>query len=223
MNPSDYAALTPSEAIELQKRLAKKLRIEPLRLDSVKYIAALDVSYSRRSSCSYAAAVLWDISKGKVVKTSTSHMSTSFPYVPGLLAFREIPPLAEAISRLPEFDLLLCDGHGITHPRGFGLASHLGVLYSKPSVGLAKKPLTGVYKEPPVEPGSFTPMLINGKTCGYALRTRKNVRPVFVSPGHLSDPDSALALVLKLTGKYRLPDPLRIAHSLTVQLRKSLE
>lgn len=223
MKPEKYDELTPTEAVQLQKKLAHKLRLEPLDVSQINRIAAVDVSYSRTTGNSYAAAVLWDVAAGEAVQFAGAVARTSFPYIPGLLAFREIPPLTRALSQLPGFDLILCDGHGITHPRGFGLASHLGVLYGKPSIGLAKKLLCGSFEMPPSDQHSYTPVFINESVAGYALRTRKNTRPVFVSPGHLCDPESALQFVLLISGKYRLPDPLRLAHSYTVQLRKTHE
>jgi len=137
----------------------------------------------------------------------------SFPYIPGLLSFREAPLLLQAfrgLRRLP--DVILYDGQGIAHPRGFGLASHMGVLLDLPSVGCAKKKLVGDFGEVGLQAGSTTPLKMESKTIGAVIRTRSGVKPVFVSPGHRIDLESSIKLVLRTCRGFRLPEPLRRAH-----------
>ena len=148
----------------------------------------------------------------------------TFPYIPGLLSFREGPVLLKAFERLSiEPDVILFDGHGIAHPRGIGIASHLGILLNKASVGIAKKVLIGNYKIPPVKKGASTFLKHKGKIIGKVLRTRDNVKPLLVSPGHLINLMSAEKITLATCLKYRLPEPIRHAHLLSKSLLEAIE
>ena len=146
-----------------------------------------------------AAAVVLDMADGSVMTHRVARTDVAFPYVPGLLSFREMPPLIEALDLLTvEPDVIVCDGHGYAHPERFGLACHLGVLASIPTVGCAKTPFIGAAEEPGFERGSRAPIIDQGELVGYALRTRSGVKPVYVSPGHLVDFDQACEIVLTL-------------------------
>ena len=160
----------------------------------------------------YAAVVVLRWPGGEIVEESYAAARASFPYVPGLLSFREIPLLIEALGRLTARpDLLVCDGQGIAHPRRFGLASHLGVLFDVASLGIAKSLLCGDVADPSPRRGSRRPIRWMGETVGYALRTRDGVRPVFVSPGHRIGLTDAAALALRLDSGFRIPQPTRLA------------
>jgi deoxyribonuclease V len=149
---------------------------------------------------------------------------TSFPYVPGYLSFREGPVLAEAIAKLTKRPgLLLFDGQGIAHPRGLGIASHLGVVLGVASIGCAKSRLVGEYAEPGREKGAVSVLIHQGRPVGAVVRTREGVKPVFVSPGHLASMEDAVEAVLASTGRYRLPEPLRRAHLVSLRERKLLK
>jgi deoxyribonuclease V len=158
----------------------------------------------------------------RVVERAVVRMEVDFPYIPGLLGFREVPVLArafEALSLKPE--AILVDAHGTAHPRRFGSAAHLGVVLGVPTVGSAKSLLCGSYDEPPPQRGGWSPILLDGTVIGAALRTRSYVRPVYVSPGHLSDLPTAVALVLACSPLYRLPEPIRKAHGAVNEARRS--
>jgi deoxyribonuclease V len=146
-----------------------------------------------------------------------------FPYIPGLLSFREGPALVKALAKLTvQPDMVLFDGQGIAHPRRLGIASHIGVLLGIPTIGCAKSRLVGEYSEPHVQKGSCSPLRHKGVTVGTALRTRSHIQPVFVSPGHLVDIDTSVQVVLECTGKYRIPEPLRRADMFSKKLKESI-
>ncbi|HEY7513384.1 MAG TPA: endonuclease V, partial [Vicinamibacteria bacterium] len=147
-----------------------------------------------------------------------------FPYIPGLFSFRELPPLLAAFARLERRpDVLLFDGQGLAHPRGLGLACHAGVLFGVPSVGCAKSRLVGTHDPVGGDRGAWTPLAFEGRTVGAALRTRTGVKPVYVSPGHLVDLASSIRLVLDTTERFRLPEPIRLAHAATGDLMRRLD
>ncbi len=209
------------EARKVQERLRKSLIIRPLTLTSVRLVCGVDVSYLKDRDEVFATAVLLTYPDLGKVQEVWAVSRTEFPYIPGYLAFREVPVIVRALSELRERPDLLCvDGHGIAHPRRFGIASHLGVVTGIASVGVAKKKLVGDCVEPPDEKGAWTPILLDGEVVGAALRTREGVKPVFVSPGHLTDLESSLEFVISVAGRYRIPEPVRLAHQLTVKVRK---
>lgn len=182
-------------------------------------VTGVDVAYDDERDVVAAAAVVLDAATLDIVAETTAVGQVSFPYVPGLLAFREIPTVLAALDALPcEPGLVVCDGYGLAHPRRFGLASHLGVLTGLPTIGVAKNPFTFSYEEPGARRGSASPLLADGPTgteeVGRALRTRDGVKPVFVSVGHRVNLDNACAHTLSLTPKYRLPETTRRADSL---------
>ncbi|MEV5123165.1 endonuclease V [Streptomyces decoyicus] len=178
-------------------------------------VAGVDVAYDDARNVVAAAAVALDARTRAVVDEATAVGQVSFPYVPGLLAFREIPTVLDALARLTRTpDLVVCDGYGLAHPRRFGLASHLGVLTGLPTIGVAKNPFTFRYEPPGPDRGATSPLLDGAEEVGRALRTQKGVKPVFVSVGHRIDLDRACAHTLHLAAAYRLPETTRAADSL---------
>ncbi|WP_018655195.1 deoxyribonuclease V [Actinomadura flavalba] len=179
-------------------------------------IAGLDVSYEPGSERLAAAVVVLDAETLEVVAESVVEGRAAFPYIPGLLGFREVPALLDALRALPLTpDVLVCDGYGLAHPRRFGLACHVGVLTGLPTFGVAKTGFIGAHEPPGPERGARAPLVHEGDEVGAALRTRTGVRPVFVSIGHRIDLDTACALTLRLTPEYRLPETTRRADRLS--------
>ena len=175
-----------------------------------------DVAYDAGRDMCFAALILWDVPGAKVIDQWSRGAPSTFPYVPGLLSLREIPPLLPLLRRVRDsFDLIVCDGQGIAHPRRFGLASHLGLLYDVPSLGWAKSRLTGRYREPGKRRGAASALLDGTEQVGWVLRSREACRPTFVSPGHAVSMDGSLALARLLLGRHRLCEPARAAHNLT--------
>lgn len=218
--------LTPREAIEVQQRLRGLVRIEPLARD-VRTIGGADISFNKFSEIVFAAIVVLDVNSLQVVESAGVRSIAKFPYVPGLLSFREAPSLLEAWAQLKtKPDVLMLDGQGIAHPRRFGIACHVGVLLDLPTIGCAKSILVGEHSELETEAGSQAPLIDRDKKgrrpdeqVGVALRTKKNVAPIYVSVGHLIDLTTAVDLVRRATGKYRQPEPTRQAHLLVNRLR----
>lgn len=206
--------LTPSEAILLQRRLARRVRLQPLPA-RIETLAGADVSVSPRTGRLRAAVILMSMPGLAVVEWATASAAPRWPYIPGLFAFRELPPLLAAFAKLSiRPDVLLFDGQGIAHPRRCGLASHAGLLFGVPAVGCAKSRLVGEHAPPGARRGAWQPLVDRGETVGAVVRTRDGVRPVFVSPGHLADLDSSVRLVLETARRFRIPEPLRGAHRL---------
>ncbi|HKQ75838.1 MAG TPA: deoxyribonuclease V [Blastocatellia bacterium] len=211
--------LTPGEAIEVQQRLRNLVRLQPLQ-HPTSVIAGADISFNKFSETVYAGIVVLRLPDLRIIESAGVRSVAKFPYVPGLLSFRETPSLLEAWEKLnTKPDVLMLDGQGIAHPRRFGIACHVGVLLDLPTIGCAKSILVGRYGELGLEAGSRSPLIDRGEQVGVALRTKNKVTPVYVSPGHLIDLDSAVDLVLQSTGKYRQPEPTRQAHLLVNRLR----
>jgi deoxyribonuclease V len=208
-------------AVAEQARLRESWRSAPLQED-LRFVAGADVSSAFRGDLLWAGLVVCDMQDGfRVVDTAVAQFPATFPYIPGLLAFREVPPLLQALRGLrvsPQ--AILVDAQGTAHPRHFGSACHLGVLSGIPTVGCAKNRLCGIFSPPDARKGSWAPLLVDGETLGAVVRTRAGVAPVFVSPGHLSDLPSSLALVLKCAPRYRIPVPIREAHHLVNTARR---
>lgn len=206
--------LSISEAIDLQKRLAGQVRVHPLPAQA-RLIAGADVSVLKHRKQLIAGIVLWDLHERNVVEQVAVRAAAKFPYVPGLLSFREAPAVLDAFAKLRDRpDVALFDGQGIAHPRRFGLACHLGVLLDLPSVGCAKSRLIGTYVEPSPERGSWTDLVHGDEAIGAVLRTRDNVSPLYISIGHLASLQTSIDLVLRCCTRYRLPEPTRLAHQL---------
>ncbi len=205
--------VTPTEAVQIQNDLSQQIvydrRIDP---DAVTTIGGVDVSV--KDNLSRAAVVVMSFPKLEIIETRTAIQSTPFPYVPGLLSFREGPVLVEAFTQLETVpDVFIFDGMGRIHPRRIGIAAHMGLWLDKPTIGCGKSHLLGDYDEPGSEKGSASTLTYRGETLGVVLRTRTNVKPVYISPGHLIDLKSSIDLVLRSTPKYRLPEPIRAAHN----------
>lgn len=203
------------EAVRQQLALAPSVIREPPPDFAPRTAAGLDVAYATDSPAVAAAVVTVLVATGEVIESATAVGEAEFPYVPGLFAFRELPTLLAAFAQLRITpDLLVADGHGIAHPRRFGLACHLGVATGLPAIGVAKTPL-GHYDQPGVDRGARTPLVDGGEEVGAALRTQPGVKPVFVSVGHRVDLDTACAQTLALSPKYRLPETTRQADHLS--------
>lgn len=202
------------EALAIQDRLRPLADLTSAGPQAVRTVAGLDVAYADDRLA--AAAVVLDAETLEVVEEATALDRPGFPYVPGLFAFRELPALVDALRALSVTpDLLVCDGHGLAHPKRFGLACHLGVLTGLPSIGVGKTRLVGDYDEPGDERGAWSPVSDGGQEVGRALRTQTGVKPVFVSVGHRADLDTACAMTLRLAPRYRLPETTRRADHLS--------
>jgi deoxyribonuclease V len=213
-------SMTPREAIELQKSLRGLVTLRPLERE-IETVAGADISFNKYEPTLYAGIVVLRLPSLEVVEEVCVVSETKFPYVPGLLSFRESPSVLEAWSKLKtEPDAVMFDGQGIAHPRRVGIASHVGLIVERPTLGCAKSVLVGKYEEPPVERGAWTPLVDKGETIGAALRTKDKVQPIYVSPGHLIDLAGAIELTLKCNGGYRQPEPTRRAHLLVNALRR---
>ena len=201
-----------AEAEAIQDRL--RGRVELTGPATFTLVAGLDVHYHGDDEVT-AAVVVLDAATLEPVEQAVVHGRASFPYVPGLFAFRELPSLVDALELLKVTpDLLVCDGYGLAHPRGFGLACHLGVLTGLPAMGVGKTPFVGTHETPGPERGAWTPIVHEGATVGRALRTQRDVKPVYDSQGHRISQDTATEQALRLTSRYRLPDPIRHADHL---------
>ncbi|MGW6259441.1 endonuclease V [Streptomyces sp. NPDC055085] len=208
--------VTEDQARAVQDELRPRVVLdEPGPPPGTGHVTGVDVAYDDERDVVAAAAVVLDAATLDVVAEATAVGQVSFPYVPGLLAFREIPTVLAALDALPcPPGLVVCDGYGLAHPRRFGLAAHLGVLTGLPTIGVAKNPFTFAYDDPGPRRGSTSPLLADREEVGRALRTRDGVKPVFVSVGHRVDLDNACAHTLALTPKYRLPETTRRADAL---------
>lgn len=208
-----------AEAVLLQQELRSRVALTNAfsAIADLKTIAGIDVSHSK-DNISHAAIVLIGMPQLTPLESVRVSLPTTFPYIPGLLSFREIPVILAGLAKLKASpDLLMVDGHGIAHPRRLGIAAHLGVLTDLPALGVAKSRLTGRYDEPGPEKGSCS-FLISGKErIGSVLRSKKKCRPLFISPGHKIDHEQALAVTLQCITRYRLPEPTRLADKLSKQ------
>lgn len=206
---------TAQEAEAEQERLAGLVDVST-PLGQCRYVAGLDVAYAVDSSRVAGAVVVLDADTLAVEDMATAVMDVEFPYVAGLLAFREMPALISALGRLSvEPDVLVCDGYGIAHPRRFGLACHLGLLAGKPAMGVAKTAFVGRAAEPGNQRGEAADLVHEGEVVGAVLRTQHATKPVFVSPGHLITVDDSTRLALRLAAKFRLPETTRLADQLS--------
>jgi deoxyribonuclease V len=213
-------SLTPRQAIAVQRRLAAKVLVtepaKPMRL-----VAGLDCAFT--STECLAAVVLWDAETHAVIEQHTASRPLRFPYVPGLLSFREIPALLAALRKLKQTpDALICDGQGLAHPRRFGIASHLGVLCDLPTVGCAKSRLLGEHAVPARSRGSTALLFDKGEIIGEVLRTQDDGRPVYVSIGHRLTLPAAREIVLRCVTQHRLPEPTYLADHLVSKFKQSL-
>ncbi len=206
--------VSPKEAVKIQQALQSHVQLED-DFGAVKTVAGVDVGFEAHNTITRAAIAVLDFKTLEPVETALARRPTSFPYVPGLLSFREVPAVLEAMLQLSrEPDLLLCDGQGIAHPRRFGIAAHLGLLLDIPAIGVAKSRLTGTHDRVPPEKGAHVPLMDKDEQIGVVLRTRTHVKPLYISPGHRISIDTAHKLVMHCVTKYRLPETTRLAHKL---------
>ncbi len=213
--------IVPKEGIEIQKRLRKRLIFDDNEF-KIEKICGTDVSFEKGKSILFSAAVIFSYPDFGVIEEQTAACECSFPYVPGLLSFREVPVLLKAFEKVKNIpDVVICDGHGIAHPRGIGLASHLGLFLDIPAIGCAKKKLYGDYNEVGNRKGDYSYLSNSNKNIGIVLRTRENVKPVFVSQGYRIGLDFSRRIVLSCCKKYRIPEPIRKAHQLVNIMRKN--
>jgi deoxyribonuclease V len=202
-----------SEAKRIQDVLRKRVKIIPLK-KTPEIIAGVDAAFAGDKIV--AVATLYEYPELKHLHDASSIEKIRFPYIPGMLSFREGHAIVNAVKRLNiKPDVILFDGQGIAHPKGIGIASHIGVILDISTIGCAKSRLVGEFKEPDTTRGSMAYLYYKGMKVGAVLRTRSNVRPVFVSPGHMIDIDSSIEIVMKCVSKYRIPEPLRRADYLS--------
>lgn len=214
--------VTPTEAVALQRRLRELLVLQPPQGLKVERVAGADISTEKGNDTGYGGIVVLDAATLAPVAQSGAAVVLTFPYVPGLLSFRELPIVKAAWERLTvRPDVVIFDGQGTAHPRRMGIACHGGLLFGVPSVGCAKSLLVGTYGKLGDARGSTSPITHKGEVVGMAVRTRKGVQPVYVSPGHLMDLPTAVDLVLKVSPKYREPETTRHAHRLVNALRRA--
>jgi deoxyribonuclease V len=211
----DYAwAKTAEEAIALQQSLKQQV-ITTDDLGTVDFVAGVDVGFRDNGNTTRAAVAVLSFPELDLKDQAIAHRPTSFPYIPGLLSFREVPAVLDALEQLTVTpDLLLCDGQGIAHPRRLGIASHLGILVDLPAVGVAKSILVGKHEEVADQKGKWVPLLHRGDTIGAVLRTRPKTKPLYISSGHRISLETSIEYVLACTPKYRLPETTRSAHKL---------
>lgn len=219
LTPTHPWNLTPKEAIALQKELAGKIRHGP-PLKRYRYVAGVDLSYNRFSPTCFAAVVIWDAKKKERGEVAGVVGQSTFPYIPGLLSFREIPLLMEAFTQLKTTpEVVMVDGQGYAHPRRIGIACHLGLLLDLPSIGCAKSRLLGTFEEPALEAGSTTRLYDKEELIGQVVRTKPRTNPLFISVGHKIDLASAVRIVLETGAGYRVPEPTRQAHLAVNEMR----
>ena len=202
--------VTPEEAVALQEHLrGRVLATDALPLDAIRTVAGIDVSYRDVGRAAVVVLTLPDLT---VVDQTVAERVVDFPYVPGLLSFRELPVVLDALDRLRvQPDVLMCDGYGYAHPRRLGLASHLGVYLDRPTLGCAKSRFIGTYTDPGPQLGDQSPLFDAGETVGMVVRTRAGTKPIYVSLGHRLSLATAVALTLRCSAGYRVPEPTRLA------------
>jgi len=213
--------VTPKEAVQIQRELAQKVVFKKSN-KKICYIAGVDMAFTKDGKKCIAAVVLWNSKTQQIVESHIALKELKFPYIPGLLSFREVPAVLSVLKKLTKTpDVLMCDGQGYAHPRRFGIACHLGVLTNLPSIGCGKSRLIGTYKEPDLKRGSQSVLKDKDEVIGTVLRTRDNVKPIFVSVGHRLDLDTAVKIVLDCGQGFRLPEPTRLADQLAGKKKRN--
>lgn len=206
--------LSVEEATAIQNQLSGEI-ITSDQLSEVNYVAGVDVGFEENYAISRAAVAVLSFPELQLIEQAIARRPTTFPYIPGFLSFREVPVVLDALSQIKITpDLILCDGQGIAHPRRFGLASHLGLLITVPTIGVAKSRLIGQHEELPQQKGNWQPLRHRGEVIGAVVRSRTGVKPLYVSPGHRISLPTAIDYVLRCTPKYRLPETTRWADKL---------
>lgn len=208
--------VTPARARAIQEDLRNKTILHD-DFNMVETVAGVDVGLNKATNTGRAAIAVLRLTDLTVLETAVAELPLTFPYVPGLLSFREIPVILEAFSGLKsQPDLLLCDGQGIAHPRRFGIACHLGILVDIPAIGVAKTKLIGTHEAIPEKRGDWTELMDKNEVIGAVLRSRERVKPLFISPGHRISLASSLYYVMQCVTRYRLPETTRVAHKLSL-------
>jgi deoxyribonuclease V len=212
------------QARSLQDRLSRRVSLDPFSLRGVEFVAGADVAVSKRLDLLVAAVVVMDFPGLELVESRTAALRPPFPYVPGFLSFRELPVLSLCLEKVrTPFQVLICDGQGVAHPRRFGLAAHAGLALGTAAVGCAKSRLVGIYDNVGGRRGDYSKLTLDGKQVGSVLRTRDGVKPVFVSPGHLIDHPGSRRVVMGCLTRYRLPEPTRLAHIAAGEAKRMME
>jgi deoxyribonuclease V len=208
-------------AVAMQQKLRGRVSLKSA-VGRVRFVAGVDASYEARADMIYAGVVVVDLRDMSVVERRGAIRKSRFPYIPGLLSFREAPAILAAMKKLTvEPDCVLVDGQGLAHPRRFGIACHLGVILDVPTVGCAKSILVGEHEPVGDARGAWAALRYEGRVVGRAVRTRGGVKPVYVSPGNKVSFARAMEIVLKCGGKYRLPEPARLAHQYVNEMRRA--
>ncbi|WP_346238800.1 deoxyribonuclease V [Niabella insulamsoli] len=219
INPATYDQLSASEAIQLQKEMRAQVDLTPLKR-TPKVIGGADISFNKFEETVYAGIVLLSYPDMKFYGDSRVIAKTKFPYISGLLAFREVPALWQAWNQLTiKPDVLILDGQGIAHRRRMGIATHFGMIADTPAIGCAKSRLTGTFTEPTNEPFAHTPLMDKEEQIGYVFRSKRNCKPLFISPGHQISMAQSLDIITTCMGRYRMPEPTRLAHQLVNEIR----
>ncbi|RTZ94043.1 MAG: deoxyribonuclease V [Deltaproteobacteria bacterium] len=212
--------LSIKEARQVQIDLARQVRLS-FPPKTIRYIAGADVSFDRFSPVLHAGIVTLSFPELEVLEEAWVTRRATFPYVPGYLSFREAPAVLDVCRALKiQPDVMILDGQGIAHPRGLGLASHVGLFLNLPTIGCAKSLLVGEHTPVHEEKGATVPLAFHGKEVGRVVRTRSRVKPVYVSPGHLMELDLAAEIILRCCPRYRIPEPIRHAHRLVNRVRR---
>ncbi|MDF1594270.1 MAG: deoxyribonuclease V [Desulfurivibrionaceae bacterium] len=218
--PPHNWVITPRQAIAVQNKLSAAISRQG-RPRNPGLAAGLDAAFTPDKKRCIGGVVLWNIHDHTIVERHTAILELRFPYIPGLLSFRETPALIAALRKLRNIpDLIICDGQGVAHPRRLGIASHIGLIADLPTIGCAKSRLIGDYREPDPQQGASSPLRHNNELIGAVLRTRDNVKPVFVSVGHNIELDIAVRIILDCAIRYRLPEPTRLADRLVAERKK---
>jgi deoxyribonuclease V len=216
--------LTPREAVKLQEKLRERVAFENPSGSSIRTVAGADLAFDPETNDAFAGVIVYRFPKLEEVERCFARRRLRFPYIPGLLSFREIPVLTAAFARLcSDPDLLLIDGHGRAHPRGFGIACHVGVIFDKPTIGCAKSLLVGQHEEPEKQAGSRAPLVFHGEQVGTVLRTRAGVKPIYVTVGNRISLEAAVDLVMQCADGYRIPKPTREADHYVRHLRQAYQ
>jgi deoxyribonuclease V len=215
--------LSYADARKLQTQLAERVEFTRFVQKRSMLVAGLDCAFGEDGQVVIAAIVVMQVPEFKLIETANHTCKVTFPYIPGLLSFREAPACIVTAEKLrSEPDLFIVDGQGIAHPRRLGIAAHLGLFFDRPAIGCAKSRLIGEYDTPGKNKGAFSLLTHKSETIGAVLRTRRDVKPVYVSVGNKCLLENAIELVMGCTARYRLPEPTRLAHQLVTKLKKSL-
>lgn len=216
--------LTPAQAIQIQAEMRQQVILDDQLPATIQHVAGIDVGFEDNNTITLAGVAILGFPDLQLREYQVARQPTRFPYIPGLLSFREIPTIIDALEQLTiEPDLLLVDGQGIAHPRRIGIATHLGILCDKPSIGVGKSRLIGTHADVPDVKGAWVPLMHKNEVIGAVLRTRPGVKPLYISPGHRVSVATAVDYVMRCTTKYRLPETTRWAHRLASGTEAEIE